>query len=92
MGMPAPRIHPRCPHAFGLGGSVNVMNRFLIPSVMTSVALAVSVAVPTAMAAPKVENVKAGQFCKTADAGKTRIASNGARVKCVKVKGRYRWR
>ena len=68
------------------------MNRMFIPSLIASVALAGGVATSSAMAAPKQENVKAGQFCKTADAGKTRIASNGARVKCVKVKGRYRWK
>jgi len=68
------------------------MNRLLIPSLVASIALAGGIATSSAMAAPKVENVKAGQFCKTTDAGKTKTASNGARVKCVMVKGRYRWK
>lgn len=68
------------------------MNRFLIPSLIASVALAGGIATSSAMAAPKQENVRAGQFCKETDAGKTKRASNGAKVKCVKVKGRYRWK
>jgi len=41
-------------------------------------------------AAPSVQH---GQYCKTADAGKTVTADNGARVTCVKYAsdGRYHW-
>ena len=70
--------------------------RLFIPHLVASIALAGGVAVSSAAGAPMVEHakkgVKAGQFCKTADAGKVRRATNGAKVKCVKVKGRYRWR
>lgn len=54
-----------------------------IPSRTASVALAGAVATPSAMAAPKQENAKAGQFCKETDAGKAKRASNGAKAKCV---------
>jgi len=58
-----------------------------IPSRTASVALAGAVATPSAMAAPKQENAKAGQFCKETDAGKAKRASNGAKAKC-----RHRWK
>jgi hypothetical protein len=35
---------------------------------------------------------RAGQFCKTADRGKTRVASNGRVVRCVYYQGHYHWR
>ena len=68
------------------------MKKLLIPSLIASVTLAGGIGATSASAAIKVENVKAGQFCKKTDAGKVKRATNGARVKCVKVKGRYRWR
>ncbi len=80
------------------------MNRFVITSLIASVALAGSVTASTASTASaastassvvKVENaknIKRGQFCKKADAGKSRRASNGDRVKCVKVGSRHRWK
>lgn len=68
------------------------MNRLVIPSLIASIALAGGIATSSAMAAPKQENVKAGQFCKKTDRGKTRVSDNGDRVKCVLVKGRYRWK
>jgi hypothetical protein len=40
-----------------------------------------------------VPTVQHGQYCKTADAGKTVTADNGAKVTCVKYAsdGRYHW-
>jgi hypothetical protein len=35
---------------------------------------------------------KAGQFCKSADTGKRKIADNGSRIKCVKDGSRSRWK
>lgn len=38
-----------------------------------------------------VHESNAGQFCKAADVGEKKIASNGKRIKCKKVNGRARW-
>jgi hypothetical protein len=76
--------------------TVNCISSLAIPSLRASVALMVGTATTSALAALMEErakkSIKAGQFRKKTDAGNTARATNRAKVKCVKVKGRYHWR
>lgn len=70
------------------------MNKYM-PLLLAGVLALGPLAVSTPVHISSLSNayeVKAGQFCKKADIGKTKTADNGAKVKCKKDGSRSRWK